>query len=363
MPPRGTLLLQNPVRLPALALLLATTFGVRVATAQTVIVRSAPVGSTIELALDSGRVTSAIADKYGDATLATPAQATDFEAQIYVDACGSTVRVLLVRLRPGPPQAGCNRTEIGSVFLVRPVTTFVVDIDGTSATAHVTQGKPPREWLERGEGATKPKRDWGEAQTGFTLSGGAGFSTFSRAVNIACGDVSACESNNFGFAFSVGADYWFKRFLGVAATYLQPADVTVNGTATGFRFNSEMQTRMVTVNGKVGGVAGPARLYGIAGINFHNVTTSTSQTSDPSTVTVGGVPQTIPGGTQTYAQEFRGWDWVFGGGFEVWAFKRAAIFGEVNVPKFKTAPTGGGEGGLDDRAFLVIVGARIRIGG
>ena len=141
------------------------------------------------------------------------------------------------------------------------MTTFVIDMDGTSATAHVTQGKPPRDWLERGEGASKPKRDWGEAQTGFTLSGGAGFSTFSRAVNIACGDVSACESNNFGIAFSFGADYWFKRFLGVAATYIQPADVTVNGTGTGFRFNSEMKTRMVTVNAKVGGVAGPARMW------------------------------------------------------------------------------------------------------
>jgi len=363
MPPRGTLLLQNPFRLPALALLLAATFGVRAATAQTVIVRSAPMGSTIELAMDSGLVTSATADNYGDATLTAPTQATEFEAQIYVDACGSTVRVLMVRLRPGPPQPGCNRTEIGSVFLVRLMTTFVIDMDGTSATAHVTQGPPPREWLERGEAASKPKRDWGEAQTGFTLSGGAGFSTFSRAVNIACGNVSACESNNFGIAFSFGADYWFKRFLGVAATYIQPADVTVNGTGTGFRFNSEMQTRMVTVNAKVGGVAGPARLYGIAGINFHLVTTSTSETLDPSTVTVGGVTQTIPGGTQTYAQEFRGFDWVFGGGVEVWAFKRAAIFGEVNVPKLKTAPRGGGEGGLDDRAFVAIAGARVRIGG
>jgi hypothetical protein len=35
----------------------------------------------------------------------------------------------------------------------------------------------------------------------------------------------------------------------------------------------------------------------------------------------------------------------------------------VNVPKLKTAPRGGGEGGLDDRAFVAIAGARVRIGG
>jgi hypothetical protein len=360
MPPRGTILLQHPFRLPALALLLAATFGVRLTTAQTLIVRSAPAASTIELALDSGRVASATADKDGDATLKVPPQGAEIEAQLYVDACGALVRVLLVRLRPGPPQPGCTRSEIGSVFIVRPITTFVVDLDGTSASAHVTQGPPPREWVARGEAAAKASRNWGAPSNGLALSGGAGFSTFNRAVTVACGD-TICDSSNFGLAFAATADYWFKRFIAAQASYIRPADVTAIGSGTNFRFSSALETRILTVGAKVGGAAGPARMYGIAGLNYHEATSTTSQTTDSTTVVVNGVTQTIPGGTQSYAQQVKGWNWVFGGGFELWFSRAVAFYTEVNVVKLKTSPSVG-EGGLDDRALLAIAGARVHIG-
>ena len=362
MPPRGTILLQNPFRLPALALVLAATVGVRLANAQTVIVRSARPASTIELALDSGRVASATADNYGDATLTVPPQGAEIEAQMYVDACGALVRVLLVRLRPGPPQPGCTRTEIGSVFIVRPVTTFVVDLDGTSASAHVTQGPPPREWVARGESAEKRSRNWGQPRNGLALSAGGGFSTFSRAVNVACGDVSTCDSSNFGIAFAASADFWFKRFIAAQASYIRPADVTTTGSGTNFRFNSGLQTRVLTVGAKIGGAAGPARLYGIAGLNHHEVTSTTTETFDATTVVVNGVTQTIPGGTQSFEQKFAGWKWVFGGGVEMWFTRAVALYGEVNVLKLKSSPSGGGEGGIDDRALVAVVGARVHIG-
>ena len=363
MPSLDKLLIQNPLRLPALALALAATVGVGVATGQTVIVRSAPAAATIELTVDSGRVISATADNYGDATLAAPAQTPESEAQIYVDSCGALVRVLLVRLRPAPPQPGCTRTEIGSVFLMRPVTTFVVDLDGPNATAHVTQGPAPRQWVERGVGPARPSRiHWGTPEKGLALSAGAGFSTFSRAVDVACGDLSTCQSSNFGGAIALGAEYWIMRFVAAQAGYVRPADVTVNGSGNTFRFNSRLQTRILTVGAKLGGGVGPARLYGLGGLNRHEATSTTTETVDDATVVVDGVTQTIKGGSQSFGQKSQGWNWLLGGGVEAWFFRWVALYGEVSVAKIKGAPTGGGEGGIDDRALVAIVGARVRIG-
>jgi hypothetical protein len=363
MPSRDKLLIQNPLRLSALALALAATVGVRAATGQTVIVRSAPPAATIELTLDSGPVVSATADSYGDATLAAPAQTAESEAKMYIDSCGTLVRVLLVRLGPAPPRPGCTRTDIGSVFIMRRVTTFVVDLDGPSATAHVTQGPAPREWVERGAGPAKPARiHWGKPEKGLALSAGAGFSTFSRAVDVACGNAPICQSSNFGVATALGAEYWIMRFLAAHVSYVRPADVTVNGSGSNYRFDSQLQTRMLTVGAKVGGGVGPARLYGLGGLNRHEATSTTTETVDDVTVVVDGVTQTIKGGTQSFGQKSVGWNWLLGGGVEAWFFRWVAFYGEVSVAKMKNAPTGGGEGGIDDRALIAIVGARVRIG-
>jgi len=363
MPSPDTLPKQYLLRFPALALALSVTTGVSAASAQTVIVRSAPAGATIELTMDGGRSASATADAQGDATLTPPASSAASEAQLYVDVCGSTVRVMLVRLRPAAPQAGCTRTEIGSVFIVRPMTTFVVDIDGTHASAHVTQGPPPRSWVERGTEPGKPPRTYGTPQKGLTLGAGAGFSRFDNAVNDMCGDVTQCQSNNFGLALSFGADYWFKKFAAAHAAYLRPADVTAIGSGDTYRFDSELRSRMLLLGGKLGGVAGPARIYGVGGAIYHEATNTTHQTFNDQTVVVDNVTQTIPGGTQTYAQKTKGWSWFVGGGVESWLINRLAIYGELVTPKVKGTPTTGGEGGIDDRAWIAVAGIRVRIGG
>jgi hypothetical protein len=363
MPPLDNLLRQIPLRFPALALALSATAGVSAATAQTIIVRSAPAGATIELTLDGGRSASATTDNFGDATLTAPASTAESEAQMYVDACGTTVRIMLVRLRPAAPQPGCTRTEIGSIFILRPVTTFVVDMDGTRATAHVTQGPPPRSWVDRGATPEQAARNWATPQKGLTLSAGSGFSKFSDATNIACGDVSACSSSNFGFGYAAGADYWIKSFAAAHVGYAKPADVTANGGGSTYRFNSELQSNLLFIGGKVGGVTGPARIYGLGGMTYHEAASTTTQTFDPTTVTVDGVTQTIPGGTQTYAQKTRGWSWYVGGGLEGWVVNRLAIYGELMFPKVKGEPTGGGEGGIDDRVVIAVAGVRVRIGG
>src|SRR5947199_1360964 len=43
------------------------------------------------------------------------------------------------------------------VFVMRRVTTFVVDLDGTAASIHVTQGPPPAAWVGRGQSETDRK--------------------------------------------------------------------------------------------------------------------------------------------------------------------------------------------------------------
>jgi len=364
MRPLDLLLKQNFLRFPALALALTAIAGVSVASAQTVIVRSASPGATIELTMDGGRSASGTADAQGDVTLTPPpATAESSEAQLYVDVCGSIVRVMLVRLRPGPPEPGCTRTEIGSVFIVRAVTTFVIDIDGTHASAHISQGPPPRSWIDRGTEPQKPGRTYGTPQTGLMLSGAAGFSRFDNAVNIMCGDITQCQSNNFGLALAFGADYWIRKFAAAHVSYVRPADVTAVGSGDTYRFDSTLESRMLLLGGKLGGVAGPARIYGVGGVVYHEAVSTTHQTINDTTVVVDGVPQTIPGGTQTYAQKTQGWSWFVGGGVEGWFINRLAVYGELVTPKVKGAPTTGGEGGIDDRAWIVVAGVRVRIGG
>src|ERR687888_339833 len=105
------------------SVLLAASAGVASASAQTVIVRSAPQGSTIDLTMNGGAPTSVAADANGDATLTVPARtAAEAAVLVYVDNCGNRITVLLVEagIQPAAADAGCNRAAIPSVFAMRP---------------------------------------------------------------------------------------------------------------------------------------------------------------------------------------------------------------------------------------------------
>src|SRR5207247_4416278 len=160
--------------------LLIMTAGLGTAAAQTAIVRSAPPGSTIELTMNGGAVTSATADNYGDATLTVPARTAEAAVEIHVDDCGNRVRVLIVErgLQPSTPEPGCSRIDIGSVFVMRPMTTFVVDIDSSATSVHLTQGPPPAIWVQRGAAAAGSSRSWGTPTNGLVGSAGLGYSMF-----------------------------------------------------------------------------------------------------------------------------------------------------------------------------------------
>jgi len=138
--------------------------GAGVAAAQTVIVKNAPSGSTVELAWNTATVGSAPANPSGFTTIIVGAANTkpELDALVFVDACGERRRVLIVErgLDVPPPEAGCTRGEIIGLFIVRPISTIVVDVGGPIPTLLLRQGRfnpesGPRSWMPAVVAATR----------------------------------------------------------------------------------------------------------------------------------------------------------------------------------------------------------------
>lgn len=345
---------------------LSVTVGVGAAAAQTVIVRNAHPGSTIELQMNAEPVRSTTADTNGDATLAVgvPAGTSESDVRFFVDVCSTLVHVQLVKPGAQPPAAAaCSRNEIFGVFVMRPVTTFVVDLEGAVASIHVTQGPAPLEWLGAGQLPGNSRRYFRAAPpTGLVLFGGAGTATFSNAVRTACGDTTKCTGNNLQGATTIGAAYWISRVLGAQVSFAKLTHMTADGSGDTFRFSSTLDNRLVAVAATVGARIGPVRLYGLAGVNYHRATFITVETIDDATVVVDGVSQTLKGGTQTFEHKTQGWNWLLGGGVEAWATKSIAIYAEVQRAKLKATDLNAVEGGIDDHLNIILAGARVRLG-
>ena len=352
---------QRTAGLCALAALLLVTAGAAPTSAQTVVVRSAAPGAKVSVTLH-GATMNATADSFGDATLAASGGPAESAVQIHVDTCGNEVHVLL--LGPGPTSGadpGCTRKELWGVYIARPITTFVVEMNGTDASVFVSQGPPPPSWISRGDNARTSGLVWGKPANGLALTAGTGFTWFGNAAEGACGNVGACDSRNFGVGFTLGAEVWLKNFAPFFS-YARPADVTVSGSGDQFRFESRLTTRIVMVGAKVGAAKGPARIYGLFGLDHHQATSTTTQVNSETTVDVGGVMQTIPGGTQSFGQRTDGWSWVAGGGVEAWLSRWIAIYGELTRPVIKGSRDDGGDGAIDDHATLIFGGVRLRLG-
>jgi hypothetical protein len=355
----------EPWRLLPLMVALGVTVGAGVAAAQTVIVRSAPREATIEAQVNAEGAQSAKADTNGDATLTVkmPSAVSQTNVRVYVDTCLDVLRVRLVETgrQPGPPEAACSRSEIPGVFVMAPVTTFVVDLDGANAVVHLRQGPVPPEWVRRGEGPAK-RINWGTPRAGLELSAGVGLAKFSDAVQVTCGTVTSCAGKDLRGTLAVGAMYWIKPYVAAQVSYLKPGKVTASGSGNGFRFDSTLDTRIMTIAANVGGPIGPVRVYGLGGWNHHQATFGTTETFDDTTVVVDNVTQTIKGGTQAFELKTAGWGWLFGGGLEAWAKRSVAFYAEGQFARLKGAAVGGVEGAMDDHLFVLQVGARVRLG-
>jgi len=320
--------------------------GATLATAQTVMIRNAPAGATIEVVLNTDTVATGAADQAGEAMLkfdmAASGGRTEIDANVFVDVCAdtNTRRVLIAEKgQPVAPQpAGCDRRDTGALFFVRRISTLIVNVGGTVPTVVLRQGTvrlgPPR--IRR-------------APRGLVVFGGAGLSSTRDFELMACGGVVECSAEESGAAYTAGAAVWFARYLAAEVTYIRPSEADASGSGNNFTFDTAFEAHVVTIAAKAGIPLGPVRLFGQFGTNHHRATFTTSQTT-------GDL-------TQTFGLRTAGWGWLFGGGGEVWIAPAFAIYGEFNRLALKGSARDGGEGTIDDRMTAFFFGARIRIAG
>jgi hypothetical protein len=348
-----------PIRIVVLTVALGA-WGVGTAAAQTVVVRKIPAGTAVEVMVNTTKAGSAQADAAGDASiplkLPEAAGAAEIDANIAVDVCGPLYRVSIVaRGTPAPaPETGCERRPVSGLFLIRRVTTLVVHADSLIPSVLLIQGS----YDLAPEG---PARTWRDAPVGLVLFGGAGRTTYSNAVDRACGNVSPCSGSGEWGALTGGADYWVLPFLAATGSFLKPVQLDIAGEGANFDFNSFVDAYVLTVGGKVGLPLGPLRAYGYAGGAYHQGNFGTTQTNEDVTITVDGVEQVIPGGTQSFELQTAGWGWMYGGGLEGWITRSFALYGEIGRLGIKGDATEG-EGAVDDHVMSISLGVRFRFG-
>jgi hypothetical protein len=337
------------------------------ATAQTVIVKGAATGSSFELIRNGTQVDTATVDATGLATLVVPEASrggsNQIEAHVFLDRCGEVWRVLLAEGSLAPPaSAACTRQALPGFFIVRPTTSFVIDVAPSNAVLLLTQGRVPQSWLRAGPDVAGAVDRL--APTGLLLFGGAGMALGGDIDTVACGTtVAACTADTKRLSYGGGVAYWLTPNIGLEGAYAAPEDATAEGSDTGLRFNSSMQARFVTISGLVGGpVGGRGRMYARAGVNRHRAVLNTSQTVDDATVTVGEETVTIPGASQTLELRTAGWGYVFGGGFEVWMGSRLAIYGDLNRISINGKTEDASLRTIKEGLWLAQVGVRIHIG-
>jgi hypothetical protein len=352
--------MRKPWRLLALAAAFSAIAGSGVATAQTVVVRGAPAAAPIEVTLNGNPIEKGVADAAGDVkiplNLSAHINKTQTDAHVTVDFCGDMRRVHVFERgqQLAPPASGCERREIAGLFLMRRVSSIVVNVAGPNPSVLLIQGsyslQPP------GPGtlwATPPKR-------GLVLFGATGISTFRDALVIACGQVSPCDGDDSPLSFTAGASYWISPYLAAEGSYFRPKKMTFTGTGDTFHFDGTLDTEVFTIAGKIGIPFGAVRVYGKAGTNYHRAVAGTSETIDEKTITVDGVARTIPGGTQALELKTAGWGWLFGGGAEVWVLRSVGVYGEFSRLTLKGNARGGGEGKFDEGVTALTVGLRLR---
>jgi hypothetical protein len=272
----------------------------------------------------------------------------EIDANVYVDVCEKTRRVLVVdrNKRPPSPQAGCDRREVSGIFEVKRVNTLVVDVGALQPSMLLVKGKytPPKPVAEGQEEAPSERRP---SPTGLSLFAGGGYGKFQHAFAIACGDVIGCDGRDGGLGYTFGGTLWLTRWLGAEGGYLKSRNTKVHGAPGTFTFDSTFDVDIFPVIAKIGIPAGPFRPYGLAGMAYHQSTLTSSETIDAA--------------TQAFSQKTHGWGVIYGGGAEGWVTRKVAIYGELSVTKAKGDAQDGGEGFVDDHLRFFGFGVRIRL--
>lgn len=318
--------------------------GAGVATAQTVIVRKAPQGSTVEVMVKGAAAGTATVNSGGDAVVSVNlfdrAEKAETDAYLFVDVCGEVRRVLIVeRGDPVPPRTSdCQRHDLPGLFLVRRVSSLVFDVSTPAPTVLLRQGSY----------SLKPPRVWKPAPTGLVVFGGAGFGRFRDAAINACGGVEGCSGDDSGTALTAGAAYWLVKWLAAEASYMRPAKAEATVTTDTYEFDTVLDAEIVNIAAKIGVPIGPTRIYGNIGTSWHRALNKTTQTSG-----------TI---VDTFDVQTEGWGWMWAAGFEAWLASSFALYGEGGSIILKGTPVNVQEGGMDERVNFVVGGFRVRLG-
>jgi hypothetical protein len=332
-----------------------------VAHAQTVIVKGAPEGTTVQLGLNGPVIATATADAQGLATLAMPAAnafTTETRIGVFIDRCPTARRIELADAGLTPPNdGGCARDTTTWVFLLRSESTLVIDI-ASNPLIRLAQGKPPDAWLRYGLALADVEAPWGPPPTGLLLGASTGFVRFADFSAAACGDQGCSSSKLLKPITAFSATYWLSQYVGAELQYFRPTKTTAAGEGLGFTFGSTLETEILSVAGEVAVPANRGRLFARAGMNRHATRMLNTETVSAVTRADGSI---VPGGT--FDTEFRteGWGYMLGGGAEIWISRRLAISLDLS-----RAGIGGDiialpETKLDQGVWLIQVGGKVRI--
>jgi hypothetical protein len=344
------------------AAVLSTTAGAGWASAQTIIVKKATPGASVQATFNAGAPVTATAEPDGIARVPLTLVSGDDETvvRVYFDRCDTRIRVALTGrdIEPPNPDTACTRRDLSGVFVLRRATTLVIDASETVPTILISQGPPPPEWLLEGDLSLLVIRN---APVGIMAYGSLGITRMTDTVQTFCGSNTTCAGSNIRPSFSGGVTWWIARFMAAEAGYAAPMDVHAEGTGDAFVFDSRLEAEYFTVAGKVGLPVRQFRPYFTAGGNWHRSTSTTEQITDDIVRTIDGAQVTFPGGTHTVAFRTEGWGWLFGGGLEAWVTDRTAIFVDFRTSKLKGPNVDGGEGGIDKQITSYEFGVRFNL--
>ena len=349
----------KPLRPLSLAAALALSAGSGTAAAQTLIVRRVPVGSTVELVVNASKAGSAKPDTAGDVKIPIDLPAhtmkNEIDARVYVDTCDLTRRVTIGERDVSvlPPESGCTRQELTGVFVIRRVSSVVVNVGDPVATL----------LLRQGQFDLRPRGPRRLAPTGLVVFGGGSFVKYNNAVEFGCTNVPTCSGEDTGLAYTGGLEYWFTRYIAAEASYFRPPELTISGSGNVYRFTSALDPHLITVAGKIGVPIGPVRLYGRAGFNYHRANSSTTQHTDEITVTIGGFTTVTPAFDESVKAITSGWGWLLGGGMEAWVTPSFALYAEGGSASVKGHSDVDESNVIDNRLTMVTAGIRVRLGG
>ena len=310
------------MRISVVLFALYVVLGTTLASAQTVILRHVPPGSTLELVIDGTQAGTAKAEAGGNATVTTRSVDGQMDVNVWLDTCDDVYRVILAR--PGAtliPAGGCRRAQIAGLYLLQRVTSMVID-SGNTGSLLVRQGRAYNAWLtdprpqvaRAGEQTETQTTTAGASEplpplTGLTLFGLAGLGTTMNFEEQACGRLDCTRTAPI--QFGGGVAWWFNDFVGAEGRYGYLGEVTIAGKESGYEFSTTREGSFLAVSGRAGFRKGKFRPFGRAGMSLAKATVATTQTVGDS--------------RQIMDMRGRGWAPVFGGGLELWLTPRLGL--------------------------------------